>query len=101
VRGEPSGEEFGGHGAAAAIEQDWHRGGATARPTDVDLSVGTPAVLAVKPGEEGVFGFERLILAAQEDGAPLEVLGREGLERVFGGETCADVCERDVHLEGG
>lgn len=84
---QPSSEEFGGHGAAAAIQQDGH--GRRSR------------VLAFEPGEEGVLGLERLLFAAQEDRAPLQILRGEGLKRVVGGKTGADVRECNVHLRGG
>jgi len=82
VRAKPGGEEFGGHRATAIIEQGGDGGGS--------------GMLAVEPGEEGIFGLEGLGLAA-EDGAPLKVLGREGLEGVAAGKTGADVRNGDVH----
>ena len=92
---EPCGEGFGGHGAAAAIEQDSH---------GCDS-----ALLGVETGEERVLGFERLIFerlvpgrlvfGAEQIGRPFKVKKGEGLERILGWKASADVGQSHLHGE--
>ena len=79
----PSGEGFGGHGLATAVEQHGEDGRA-------------PLCL-FEPGKEGRFGFEGLRIAPSEGCAAIEVKTRERVKIVFRAGVRTDVGESEKH----
>jgi len=79
--GDPSGESFGTHLAAATIEEDGYSG--------------RPALLLVQPIQERILASKSLSLAAGERRAPLKVVLYGWLKVAFGPGAGTNVSQGD------